>query len=113
MHWDCRTGLDNDTVNGDNFFDFLRASLIRNNMIPFNGTNPQSVGEVTTAGWHCSTLYPAVQPRPEPLEEAFKGYLSIQHKLWFHNGPDQDSSQVWISFQDIYKPYHCKLNLCT
>ena len=27
------------TVNGDEFFDFLRAS----NMMPFNGTNPQSI----------------------------------------------------------------------
>ena len=43
----CLTGiialdLTTDTVNGDKFFDFLRASLI-SNMMAFNGMNPRSI----------------------------------------------------------------------
>ena len=34
--------LTTDTVNGDKFFDFLRASLIPN-MMEFNGMNPLSI----------------------------------------------------------------------
>ena len=34
--------LTTNNVNGDIFFDFLRASVIPN-MMPFNGTNPHSI----------------------------------------------------------------------
>ena len=89
--------LTTDTVNGDTFFDFLRGSLIPN-MMPFNGTNPQSiivmdncsvhhVQEVKDLLWQAGIVVlflPPYSPDLNPIEEAFsyiKGYLRKHDEL--------------------------------
>ena len=101
--------LTTDTVNGDKFFDFLRASLIPN-MMAFNGTNPRSIVIMDNCSVHhveevtellrqagivvlflppySPDLTPLEDLNPleplNPLEEAFgyvKGYLR-KHELF-------------------------------
>ena len=109
--------LTTDTVNGDTFFDFLRGSLIQN-MMPFNGTNPQSiivmdncsvhnVQEVKDLLWQAGIVVlflPPYSPDLNPIEEAFsyiKGYLRkhdelIQIKMAF-DSISGEHCQAWIS----------------
>ena len=79
--------LTTDTVNGDKFFDFLRASLIPN-MMSFNGTNPQSIVIMDNCSVHhveevtellrqagiIVLFLPPYSPDLNPIEEAF-GYI--------------------------------------
>ena len=117
--------LTTDTVNGDKFFDFLRASLIPN-MMPFNGTNPHSVLVMDNCSVHhveevkellkqagiVVLFLPPYSPDLNPLEEAFsyfKGYLR-KHDELLHSIPSpldliktaydsisEEQCQAWIS----------------
>ena len=89
--------LTNATVNLENFFDFLRGSLIPK-MMPFNGNNPKSILIMDNLSVHhtCEVkdilqqagilvLYlPPYSPDLNPIEEAFgyvKSYLKKHDEL--------------------------------
>ena len=117
--------LTTDSVNGERFFDFLRASLIPN-MLPFDGTSPRSVVIMDNCSVHhveevtellrkagiVVLFLPPYSPDLNPLEEAFsyiKGYLRMHDEL-FQSIPSpldliraafdsitEEHCQAWIS----------------
>ena len=70
------------------FFDILRGSLIPN-MMPFNGTNPNSIIIMDNCSVHIEEVrellvlfLPPYSPDLNPLEETFRGYLRKHDELF-------------------------------
>ena len=108
------------SVNGDNFFDFVRGSLIPE-MMPFDGRNPKSIAVMDNCSIHhvhpvtemfkeagiLVLFLPPYSPDVMPIEKTFsyiKYYLKEHDEVW--QAMDDPTALIKAAFDSVCDS-HC------